>query len=784
MLDFSTRIVRNIMNSFFARAGQALTAFILAFGFMFGVPSSAQAQVGPAEFLAIAAESISEIRVEGSQRIEKATIESYLLVSPGDAFDADKIDKSLKTLFATGLFADVTIRREQQILFISVIENPIINRIDFEGNLAQEDADLTKELQLRPREVFTRARVQADVQRLLEIYRRSGKFAAVIEPKVIQLPQNRVDLIFEINEGDETGIRKIIFIGNDNFSDKKLKNTLVTTESRWYNFLAGEDNYDPDRLAFDREQLRKYYLARGYADFRIISAVAELTPDRKDFFITFTLEEGPVYRFGDIDVDVTVKDLEPERMRELTVSRADSVYNAEYIDQSIENMTFAAGQRGYAFIDIRPRITRDRERKTIDILYNVEEGPRVYVERIDIVGNVRTLDKVIRREFRFAEGDAFNTSNLRRSRQRIRGLGFFENVEIEEYAGTTPDSTVIKVEVEEKSTGELSLGAGFSSADAFVFDISVRERNLLGRGQRLALRLGIGSETQQIDASFTEPRFLDRRISAGVDLFNIVRDLQDESSFDRESLGMSLRAGTAVTEFLTTVLTYTIRVDKITDVSFNASPLVRELEGDELASSIGYRLTYDQRDDPLLPTSGYRLSGGQTFAGLGGDVRYIRTTFNADYFYLVTNNVVSVFGLSTGFIEGLGRDISITDRFFIGGDDFRGFDQSGIGPRDVQFGDALGANLFYVGSLDVTFPLGLPEELGVSGGLFTDVGSASGIDQESVLIVDSSALRASFGAQISWDSPFGPVKLIFANAFLKEDFDNTESFRFSFGTRF
>ncbi|MCG8692230.1 MAG: outer membrane protein assembly factor BamA [Minwuiales bacterium] len=738
--------------------------------------------IGPAGAQGIA--SIAEILVEGNQRIEADTVRSYMTVRSGDPFDAAEVDKSLKALFATGLFADVTIRRQGTSLVVSVVENPIINRLAFEGNRKISDETLDSEVQLRPRVVYTRARVQSDVQRIIEIYRRSGRFAATVEPKVIQLPQNRVDLVFEINEGEVTEIRKIRFIGNRAFSDSRLRRETSTKEAVWYRFLTVDDTYDPDRLTLDRELLRKFYLSNGYADFRVVSAVAELTPNREEFFVTFTVDEGEVYTFGEIDLETEIKDLDPEQLRNLIQTIEGETYNADLIETTIEDLTFELGRLGYAFVDIRPRVERDRDNNIIDLTYEINEGPRVYVERIDIVGNVRTLDKVVRREFRLVEGDAFNTAKLRRSRSRIRGLAFFERVEITNEQGSAPDKTVIKVEVAEKPTGELSLGAGFSTTETIIGDVAIRERNLLGRGQDLRLAFSLSAVRRQIDLSFTEPYFLDKPISAGVDVFNTSTDLQDRSSFDRDSTGGAVRMGFDITERLRQTLNYTFRRDNISDVDDDASRFIRDQEGSTTTSSVGYRLRYDRRDDPIEPTSGYIVTLNQDFAGLGGSVRNIRTTLKYAHYFEIFDKVVASIALNEGYVLGLGQDVEINQRFFIGGDSFRGFENGGIGPRDITTDDALGGNLYYVGTAELQFPLGLPEEFGILGRIFTEAGSLVDVDEDGPEIFDDGSVRASSGVGLSWRSPFGPIRLDFAQPWLKEDADEIEVFRFSFGTRF
>jgi len=728
--------------------------------------------------------TLREVRVEGTQRIEPETVRSYLRLNPGDPFDPVLIDQSLKSIFATGLFADVTLRREGDALIVTVIENPIINRIAFEGNQRLDDETLEAETQLRPRVVFTRTKVQNDVQRILELYRRSGRFAATVEPKVIELEQNRVDLAFEINEGPVTGIESINFVGNRIYSDGRLREEIATSESSFWNFLSSSDTYDPDRLTFDRELLRRFYLSEGYADFRVVSVVAELTPDREGFIVTFTVEEGPRYRFGLIDITTTLRNLDPQVLREdLTVEEGEW-YDASAIEESIDNLTERVGTLGYAFVDIRPRADRDREALTIDVVFEILEGPKVFVERIDIQGNVRTLDEVIRREFRLVEGDAFNSAKVRRSRQRIQNLGFFANVEVENEEGSTPDRTIITVDVEEQSTGDLTFGAGFSSNAGPLGSIGLRERNLLGRGQDLRLSFTLSGERSELDLSFTEPYFLDRDLAAGMDLFRIEQE-QDESSFDEERIGGALRAGYQITEKVRQVWRYTLARREITDVDSDASLVIQDEEGTRIESSISQEVTYDTRDSRFDPREGVVAGVSTQFAGLGGDVRFVRTALDGGYYYSFTDDLtLSLLG-EVGNITGIGDDTRASDRYFIGGTSFRGFEFAGIGPRDANTDDALGGKNFYTVTTELAFPLGLPEELQVRGRVFGIIGSLWDIDNDTTAVIDDeSSPRVSIGAGITWNSPFGPVLIDVGYPVVKEDFDESELISFSFGTRF
>ena len=729
---------------------------------------------------------IADIRVEGTQRIEAATVRSYMRVNPGDPFDPVRLDDSLKNLFATGLFADVRLEREGDTLIVVVSENPIVNRIAFEGNDRLDDDTLQQEIELRPRVVFTRTKVQSDTQRILEIYRRSGRFAATVEPKVIQLEQNRVDLAFEIDEGPLTSIRSINFIGNREFSDSTLRDEVTTVEASFWNFFTSSDTYDPDRLTFDRELLRRFYLNEGYADFRVVSVVAELTPDQQDFIVTFTVEEGPRYRFGKIGLQTGLRNLDPEVLRDQVTTEEGDWYDASEVDKTIEVLTDAVGDLGYAFVDIRPRVERDRDNLTIDIVYDIQEGPKVFVERIDIEGNTRTLDRVIRREFQLVEGDAFNTSKLRRSRQRVQNLGFFKTVTVENEPGSAPDRTVVKVAVEEQSTGDVTFGAGFSSSDGPIGNIGLRERNLLGRGQDLRLGFTLAGAATELDFSFTEPYFLDRNLAAGIDLYRTTSDRDDFSSYEEERIGGSLRGGFDITDELRDVVRYTLENRDITDVDSDASLLVRSEQGATLRSGVSNELTYDTRDSRFDPREGFISSLRTEFFGLGGDVTFVRGTVSAGYYYPVYEDWTLGVRGSTGSMIGVGEDTLISDRFFKGGGQPRGFEYGGIGPRDRNTDDALGGKNFYTGTVELAFPLDLPFDLDIRGRVFTDVGAAWGFDDNSipVSVDDSSAPRVTVGTGLSWNSPFGPVVVDLGIAVIKEDFDETELFSFSFGTQF
>lgn len=764
------------------------------------------AQAGQPEAPQIAAEEppvrsdvVSRIQVQGAQRIDPDTIRNHLPIREGDTITDAQIDLGVRALFRTDHFSDVQIALQPNgTLLVQVVENPIVNQVVFEGNSALNEERLREELSIRPRGVYTRARVQAEVQRLVELYRRDGRISATVTPKLVQLEQNRVDLIFEIDEGVQTGVRQINVLGNQAFSDGDLQGVMVTQRSTWWNFFSSNDNYDPDRLEYDREQLRDFYLNRGYYDFRVVSSVAELTPDQEDFVVSISVDEGEEFEFGTLSVETESDRLNPEFLRALVPIREGSRYEKDQITEAVEALTFAAGAAGYAFVQINPVETPNRETNTVDIAFEMREGPRVYVERIDVVGNTQTIDPVIRRELMLSEGDAFNQALVNRSRNNLRALQFFEDVTIERVEGSSPDRTVLQVQVQEQPTGELSFGAGFSSVDAFIIDLGVTERNFRGRGQNLVARLSWGSLRQQAQLSFTEPRFLGRDLRAGVDLYHYRYDLQDESSFNWLSTGFGLRFGWPLNNYAVLGLRYNLKADEITVPGGYCPGLgsraLCEQVGSFTSSTIGYTLSANRTNDPVRPTRGWRGSLWQDLAGIGGDVNYVRTELNGAWYYGMTRDFVFSAEVSAGYISGWGGDpIRINDRFFKGGNTFRGFETAGMGPRDLLTGDALGGNMYAVGTVELTVPNFLPEEYGIRTSLFLDYGTVGMLDnryridasgfQDPNIVADIRP-RAAAGLSVHWRSPMGPIRFDFSQILQSEEYDRTETFRFSTSTQF
>ncbi len=727
---------------------------------------------------------IVRIAVEGTNRIDPETVGSYLLFKVGEPYDAGKVDQSLKALFATGLFADVTIRRDGITVVVRVIENPIINRIAYEGNRKLKDSDIAEEVPLRARSVYSKASVEAAVKRILELYRATGRFGATVTPKIIELPQNRVNLVFEINEGEITAIRRIRFVGNRYFSDGDLREEIETKESAFWRFFGTSDVYDPDKLSADREKLRKFYLSRGFADMRVVSAVAELTPDKTAFFITFTIHEGDRYRFGKIEVVSNLKGVQADEFKRGLRMREGNRFDGDAIESTIDSLTGIAGAMGYAFVRVNPIATPDREKKTVAVTFDIREGPKVFVERIEIKGNLRTRDEVIRRELRFTEGDAFNAERIRLSQRRLNNLDYFDKVEIQPREGSAPDKAVITVAVQEKATGEFSIGAGYATDEGVLGSIGLREKNFMGRGQDLGATFFISQRTIGADISFTEPYFLERNLAFGFDLFRRERDFTNEGSFGTRENGFRFRLGWRITEDLTQSIAYEVSDKRVRNISATASPLIKAEEGKNTTMSIATTITYDTRDNRFLPTEGWVLSGTVAYAAPPASLHYVKGIVRGAYYYTVTPGwVVSLLG-EAGMVEGLGQKVRLNERFFLGGDMLRGFRVGGVGPRDAITGDTLGANKYYVVTTELAFPLGLPKEFGIQGRIFADVGSAFDIDVSDPRLLERTAPRVAAGVGVSWQSPFGPLRVDLGYPVLKQSGDKTQIFHFRFGARF
>lgn len=728
---------------------------------------------------------IREIAVEGLQRIEPLTVQSYLDVAVGDTLTGEARNQSLKNLYDSGLFSDVSIDQNGDVLNVFVHENPQINRVAFEGNKRIEDKELSAEVQLRPRSIYTREKALQDTDRILTLYRRSGRYAARVEPKVIELEQNRVDLAYEIAEGPITDIRDIRFVGNEAFSDSDLRSAIASKVSKWYRFLSSADRYDPDRVQYDQELLRQYYMNHGYVDFNIVSALAELTPDQEDFYLTFTVNEGPRYKIGKIEIVNNLKKFDPKAFQGDVSLEEGDWYDASELTKSVDRMTSTLGRNQFAFAQVKSDVQRDAANQTVNVTFRINESPKVYVERIDIKGNVRTLDKVVRREITLAEGDPYNREKLAQSEKNVKDLNFFKKTDIQVKEGTAQDQVIIEANVQEQSTGDIQLGGGYSTIDGPLANFTIRERNFLGKGQDASLGLLLAGRRSEFDIGFTEPYFLDRKLSAGIDLFHSTRNLQRESSYDLRRTGGALRMGYDLSEKWRQSWRLGFDNTEINDVKDTASRYVKDQEGQRMTTSLTHRLVYDSRDSKVNPREGLYGWVDTQVAGLT-DAKYVKNRVGANYYHPIGENWTFMQMGEAGNVFGYGdEDVQINERFYIGGNTMHGFRYGGLGPRDLSTGDALGGNNFYRGSSEVTFPISLDKDMPLKGHAFIDYGSVWGIDEaSSPILADENSLRVAAGFGTSWDSPFGPLRVDFSFPITKEDFDEKETIRFAFGTGF
>jgi outer membrane protein insertion porin family len=789
------------------------------------------------------AQTAANIVVEGNRRVEASTIRSYFKPGPDGRIGPFQIDEAYKALIATGLFEDVRIQVAGGRIIVTVIENPVINRIAFEGNRQVKDEQLKLEIQSKERGTLSRAVVQSDVHRIVEVYRRSGRYDVRVNPVIIELPNSRVDLVFEIAEGAKTNVKRIEFIGNRAYSSYRLKEVIKTAETGLLSFLQTGNIYDADRVEADRELLRRFYLKRGYIDVRIVAVTTEYDPELRGFVIKFAIEEGEQYRVGTVDVRSSVRALDPGLVRSRLRVSAGSVFNTEAVEKTVEDMTIEAARQGFAFVTVRPRADRDSQTRTVNLAFAIEDGARVYIEQINIRGNVRTRDYVLRREFDVAEGDPYNRALIARAERRLKNLAYFKEVRITTEPGSAPDRVIINVIVEEQSTGEFSIAGGYSTADGFMGEVSIGERNLLGMGLYAKAAVQYGQNSSGYTLSFVEPYLLGYRLAWGLDLSSKVQKSSQYTSYETRTTGASTRFGFALREDLGLQLRYSIFQQKVslpqtlrncnnlnpdfvntfptpqnpggfvpppdatqTDcfVDGEASLAVRRelAQGAVITSLVGYDISYNTLDNNRNPTSGLLAILKQDFAGVGGDVQYLRTSANVRTYYEVLQDVIGLLHLQGGYITGWGAknegsNLRMLDHFQLGPTLVRGFAPSGIGPRDLTpgtFQDALGGSLYWGASIEFQTPIYfLPKDAGVKFAVFADAGSlwnyvgptSWSVTNETLTLSNNGMfVNSSVGAGILWASPFGPIRFDFAFPLTKQSFDRKQMFRFGGGTTF
>lgn len=735
----------------------------------------------------VMAEELKDIAVEGTRRIENETVMNYLKLEKGQDVGPADLDTATKALFATGLFSDVDIEMKDGIAKITVEENPIIHTVYFEGNKALDDEILKTEVLLKPRMVYTQRKLQNDAARLVEVYKRNGRFAATVEPKIIEKDQNRVDIIFEIDEGEKTLVRQINITGNEVFSDSLLKEKMMTKEAAWYRFLTSMDTYDPDRLNYDQELLRRHYLQQGYVDFKVNKALSELMPDRSGFVITIDVTEGNRYSFKEPSIALSLPEYpNKEKLNELILVKDGQYFDINLIDKTVDALTQAIENEGYAFVEVTPEFDKNDDEKTIAVSFKITEGQKVYIDKIDIKGNSRTLDKVIRREFRIKEGDAFNAARLRQSKQRVEDLDYFSRVDLQTVPTRDPSKLNAILDVAEKSTGAFSIGVGWSSYDGMMFETGIQERNVLGTGNIVGINAMLAQKETQYSIGLTNPYFMDKKLTAGLDVFHTTRDNEDSSSYSYDTTGGTIRFGWDYTDNFRQSARYTLRQDDVNDIDEDASIYIKEQKGKNTVSMIGQELIYDKRDSRINPTMGYYLSLGTDLAGLGGDSKFFRINASGIKYYPVAEDVVLSVRGDAGRIWGLsGEKVRINDRYFLGDVSLRGFEYGGVGARDRQTDDALGGAWYATATAELVFPLGLPKEMGIKGKVFSDAGWIGKPDNyDSQTMVYSGKTRLAIGTGILWQSPMGMINLDFSYPILKADSDKTRVFRLNFGKGF
>jgi outer membrane protein insertion porin family len=856
--------------------GMRVRGGLLAALIMFAVPVAASLAAMLASEPAVA-QTVDSITVEGNRRVEVETIRSYFKPGPGGRLSQADIDDGLKALIETGLFQDVRINPAGGRLVVTVVENPVIGRIAFEGNKKVKDDQLSAEIQSKPRGTFSRPMVQSDAQRIVEIYRRSGRYDVRVNPEIIEQPNNRVDLIFTITEGQKTGVRSIEFIGNNYYSSYRLRDVIKTRESNLLSFLGGADTYDPDRVEADRDLIRRFYLKHGFADVQVVAALTEYDPDKKGFLVTFKIEEGQQYRVASVTYQSSISTLDPNSLSSFSRVNVGSLYNAEALEKSVEEMQIEASRRGYAFAVVRPRGDRNFENHTVSIVFAVDEGPRTYIERINIRGNTRTRDYVIRREFDISEGDAYNRALVDRAERRLKNLDFFKSVKIVTEPGSSSDRVILIVDLEEKSTGDFSVSGGYSTTDGALAEVSISERNFLGRGLFAKASVTYGQYARGYSLSFVEPYLLDYRVALGLDMYQRQQLANSYISYGTETLGFSPRLGFSLREDLALQLRYSIYQQKITLpqelancnnnpanglLAFNPSPAFAQLNGlpaggtataggqsatdlsglglwcysdgeaslpvrkelqggKTLTSALGYSLNYNTLDNNKNPTDGLLVDFKQDFAGVGGDVSYIKSAIDIKYYTPLVADIVGLIHAQGGILNQIGNDqIRMLDHFQMGPNLVRGFAPNGIGPRDINpFGtmDALGGTKYWGISAELQMPFWfLPKEVGLKGSVYADagglfdykgptswaetgevnlpgcipptVGNATTPSNPGTCLGlqydNGNVIRTSVGVGLIWQSPFGPLRFDYAVPLTKGQFDRVQQFKFGGGTSF
>ncbi len=784
------------------KAGSRFLNAVSAFALSASVVASGAGVLVLASALSAEAAVIRSVQVRGAQRTGEEAVRSNLTIRPGVSFSNNDIDESVRKLYATGYFSDVRISVSGSALVVTVNENQLVNQVVFNGNRKITDEKLQAVVQTQPLGPYSETMINADIERLREAYRAIGRSDVEITTQTAPVGQGRVNLAFVVNEGDRTKIADINFVGNQAYGDGRLKSVIITKESSPLSFLTRKDVYSEDKLRADEETLRQFYYNHGYPDFRVISSEAVLDEANNKYNITFTVEEGQRYSYGGVGVESTVEGVGSEELQGLVETREGRTYDAREVQKTMEAISKRVAAKGYPFARVTPRGDRNMETHTIGVTYLVDQGERAYVERIEVRGNTRTRDYVIRREFDFSEGDAFNQEMISRAKRRLEALGYFTTVNISTAPGSAPDRVVVVVDVEDQSTGSFGIGAGYSAGgDGFMLEASIEEKNFLGRGQFIRVAVGGGlEEARSYNISFTEPYFLGYRLAAGFDLFK--SSTSSNEFYDYDEQGVTLRVTAPITEDLATTFRYTYKeIEYSPDGDWddlggpgpeddNLSAPYRDLveKGDFIQSTISQTLTYNTLDNQTLAREGIYATLTHEYAGLGGDSEFYKISGRARYFHLLSTeaDLIGSVAVGAGHVVGTGNDLNVFDQFTIGGRQIRGFENDGIGPR-MPNGDALGGTTYFTASAEMSMPMPVfPEDFGLRAAVFADAGTLYGNDvgNSAGAVGTDMSWRASVGAGVMWASPFGNIRFDYAVPVVKEDFDETQEFRFSMANQF
>jgi outer membrane protein insertion porin family len=749
---------------------------------------------------AIADPAAQTITVEGNRRIDVETVRSYFHAAPDGRYDAAALDAALKALLATNLFEHVAIDHAGERLVVHLTEAPVLDHVAFEGNKKIKDAELTAVIESKARGPLQRALVQSDVGRIMEVYRHSGRDDVGVVPEIINRGNDKVDLVFEMTEGQKTTVRQIDFVGNTVFSKRQLAAVIKTSATNVLSFLTGGDAYDPDRIAADRELLRQYYRGKGYADASVPSASAEYDPAKHGFTLTFTIDEGPLYHFGDISLDCHVPGLDPEKLRRQLAIRTGNVFDGNALDKTSDTMATEMAKLGFPFAQTVSHTTRDPDARRIGVALTIEQGPRAYVERIEIHGNTRTRDYVIRREFDIAEGDAYNKALIDRAERRLKNLNYFKTVKITSKPGSIADRVVLDVDVEDQSTGEFTISGGYSTTDGVLAEVKAGENNFMGTGQVLKASVSWGQYAQGADFSASDPYFLGSHISAGVDIFFKQTDSSYYQSYGSDTYGAALQFGTPLNEQVGVQWRYSISRQDVTldPASLAAAPSLpiqqAALAGPQWVSAVGDTITYNTLDNTKNPTSGIISETKQDLAGLGGDVDFLRTTEDVRYYQSINSDLTGMVRAQGGYITGWGgQQVPLIDSFFGGPSLVRGFAPDGFGPRDLTPGttmDNIGGSMYWATTAELQSSIpGVPQEYGLKASAFVDAGSVFHYggpttfpgSTQSMQLANTNIVRSSVGVGLTWGSPFGALTVNYAVPITKAPYDVVQPLGFNAG---